>query len=408
MTSPYLSSLAVLNQGAVISPFTRLRRLLGDAPPGHEKPIEMTIGEPREEMPHFVLDKMREAQASLAKYPLIRGSEELRQSIAQWIERRYGVGALIDPGRGILPVNGSREGLVFAVFPAVGRKAFPGKPAVLMPNPYYVAYLGAAIAAGAEPVFLNATAETGHLPDLARLESDTELLQRTAAFFLCSPANPQGAVADATYLERALLLARRYNFMLFVDECYSEIYTREPPIGALQVAAGMAQGTLDNLVVFNSLSKRSNLPGLRSGFCAGDPAFMETLAEIRNMIGPQMPGPIQHASAAVWAEEQHVAAIRQAYRVKFDIADAVLGRRFGYRRPGGGFLLWLEMSHLGGGLAATVTLWKRCGVKVIPGAYLAEPGVDGRNPGDAYVRVALVHDPATIREALERIVSVSA
>ena len=157
--------------------------------------------------------------------------------------------------------------------------------------------------------------------------------------------------------------------------------------------------------MFNSLSKRSNLPGLRSGFCAGDGAFLEMLAEIRNLVGPQVPGPTQHASAAIWAEEQHVAVNRQAYRAKYDVCDAVLKGRFGYKRPAGGFFLWLNMEQLGGGVEATVTLWKRCGVKVVPGAYLAQAGRNGFNPGAAYVRVALVHDTATIREALERIVA---
>jgi aspartate/methionine/tyrosine aminotransferase len=173
----------------------------------------------------------------------------------------------------------------------------------------------------------------------------------------------------------------------------------------LQVAAATPE-RYRNLIVFNSLSKRSNLPGMRSGFAAGDGDFLETLAEVRNLTAPQMPGVIQHASAAVWSEEQHATVIRQAYRTKFDICDEVLQGRFGYTRPAGGFFLWLDLSQNGGGVDGTVTLWKRCGVKVVPGAYLAQPGRDGRNPGEKYVRVALVHDPATIREALERIVSV--
>ncbi|MEQ1713118.1 MAG: aminotransferase class I/II-fold pyridoxal phosphate-dependent enzyme, partial [Hyphomicrobium sp.] len=198
-------------------------------------------------------------------------------------------------------------------------------------------------------------------------------------------------------------------------ECYSEIYSAEPPPGGLEVAAATAD-RFNNIVVFNSLSKRSNLPGLRSGFAAGDAGFMDTFFEVRNLIGPQVPGPTQHVSAAVWAEEQHVAVNRQAYRAKFDICDEVLGDRLGYRRPAGGFFLWLDMSQVvpearlqndAGGHAA-VTLWKRCGVKVIPGAYLAQPGRDGLNPGTPYVRVALVQDAATIREAMQRIVRIVA
>jgi len=398
---------ASLAQGAILSPFTRLRRLLHGIEPGHEKPIELTVGEPRETMPGFVMDKLAEAQALLAKYPPIRGSDALRGAIAEWIGRRYGIPGAIDPAGGVLPINGSREGLFLAIVPAVGRKRVRGRPAALLPNPYYQAYIGAAYALSCEPVYLDATAETGHLPDLETLARDTALLERTVAFYLCSPANPQGTIASREYLMRAVDLARAYDFMLFADECYSEIYGDVAPTGALEVAAETGAG-FRNVVVFNSLSKRSNLPGLRSGFCAGDPDFLETFAEVRNLAAPQMPGPIQHASAAVWAEEQHVTAIRRAYRRKFDVCDAVLKGRFGYTRPQGGFFLWLDVSALGGGLEAAVTLWKRCGVKVLPGAYLAQPGRGGRNPGEAYVRVALVHDPATIKEALERIVSVTA
>jgi aspartate/methionine/tyrosine aminotransferase len=306
--------------------------------------------------------------------------------------------------RDLIVVNGSREGLFYAILPAVGRKRIAGKPAVLLPNPYYHAYLGSTSAVNAEPVFLDATEATGHLPDLEALAKRWDVLERTVAFYLCSPANPQGAVASPSYMRHALALARQYDFMLFVDECYSEIYTGEAPTGGLEIA-GRTPERFSNIVSFNSLSKRSNLPGLRSGFVAGDPDFIEALAEVRNLTGPQMPGIIQQASIAVWSEEQHVAVIRQAYKAKFDVCDELLKGRFGYRRPAGGFFLWLDLGHLGGSVEATVTLWKRCGVRVVPGAYLAQPNEAGLNPGERYVRVALVHPPATIREALERLVS---
>ncbi len=399
------TGLETMVQGKILSPFTRLRRLLDGVAPGHEKPIEMTVGDPKETMPGFVIDRMEDAKQTLGSYPPIRGSEDLRKSIGAWIERRYGLEGQIDPLREVHPLNGSREGLFYGIFPAVGRKRVQGRPVVVLPNPFYHTYLGAALAVNAEPVFLDATDATGHLPDLDALANDAETLERTVAFYLCSPANPQGAVASAAYVRSALALARQYDFMLFFDECYSEIYTGEPPSGGLQIAAPTAD-KFKNIVVFNSLSKRSNLPGLRSGFIAGDGDFIETLAELRNIIGPQMPGPVQHASAAVWAEEQHVASIRQSYRAKFDICDELLKGRMGYKRPAGGFFLWLDMGHLGGGIEATVTLWKRCGVKVVPGAYLCQANREGINPGDRYVRVALVHPAATIREALERVVSV--
>ncbi len=401
------SGLAALTQGAILSPFTQLRRLLDGIPPGESKPIDLTLGEPREAMPAFVTAKLLEAAAEYGRYPPIRGTQELRSGIAAWAAHRYGAAAAPDPAREVLPLNGSREGLFLAALPAAGRRRMSGRPAVLMCNPYYSAYIGGALAVDAEPIYLNATAATGHLPDLDTIAADKALLDRTVALYLCSPANPQGAIASKDYIARALELARAHDFMLLFDECYSEIYADEPPPGALAVAAATPE-RFRNLVVFNSLSKRSNLPGLRSGFCAGDAGFLEAFAELRNMVAPQMPGPTQHVSAAVWADEAHVAANRGAYRAKYDVCDRVLASRYGYRRPAGGFFLWLDVSKFGGGGDAAVTLWKRGGVKVLPGAFLAQAGRDGTNPGTGYVRLALVHDAATIAEALERFVVVLA
>ncbi len=399
------SPLATLTSGAIVSPFTQLRRLLDGIPAGHERPIELTIGEPREAMPDFIQAKLNEAAALYGKYPPIKGSDELKAAIAAWARRRYQIAGGLDPAREILALNGSREGLFFACLPAAGRKQIDGQPAILMCNPYYSAYVAGALGVGAEAVYLNATAATGFLPDLDGIARDEALMRRTAALFICSPSNPQGAVASRAYIEKALSLTRRHDFMLFLDECYSEIYTGEAPTGGLEVAAATPE-RFKNLVVFNSLSKRSNLPGLRSGFCAGDAAFLETYGEIRNMCAPQVPGPVQHASAAAWSDEAHVEKNRAAYRQKFAVADEILGTRFGYKRPAGGFCLWLDMSQNGGGVEAAVTLWKRTGVKVIPGCFLAQCGRDGTNPGANYVRAALVQDLATIREALERTISV--
>ncbi|MEM9030689.1 MAG: aminotransferase class I/II-fold pyridoxal phosphate-dependent enzyme, partial [Pseudomonadota bacterium] len=334
MTSE-LTGLQRLAAGETVSAFTRLRRLLVDVAPGHERPIDLTVGEPHERMPDFVADAMKAAEGSLTKYTPIRCSDALRQSIAAWVHRRYGI-ADLDPVREVHPLNGSREGLFYALMPAVGRKRTSGPPAVLMPNPNYHTYNGSALACQAEPVYLPATQETGFLPDLDALAANTDLLSRTAAFYLCSPSNPQGRMASAEYLHRAIQLARTYDFMLFCDECYSEIYTTEPPSGLLEVAAATPE-RFENVVAFNSLSKRSNLPGLRSGFAAGDGAFLETLAEIRNLIAPQMPGPVEHASVAVWNDDAHVEIIRRAYQEKFDVCDALLSGKFGYRKPDGGF-----------------------------------------------------------------------
>ncbi|MGF1649577.1 MAG: aminotransferase class I/II-fold pyridoxal phosphate-dependent enzyme [Hyphomicrobiaceae bacterium] len=399
-----------LNQlaaGGTVSPFTELRRLLAGIEPGHVRPIDMTVGEPHEAMPDFIAPRLAEAEASLTLYPPIRCSDELRGAIANWLDRRYRLArydVAIDARREVHPLNGSREGLFFALLPAVGRKHGVAGPAVLIPNPYFQAYNGSALAANARPVYCDVDATTGFLPDLDWIEAQPDLLAQTAAMYVCSPSNPQGAIASAAYLDRALRLARHHDFMLFVDECYSEIYLDAPPPGGLEVGAATAD-RFRNLIVFNSLSKRSNLPGLRSGFCAGDGDYLELLAEIRNLVAPQMPGPVQHAAAAAWSDETHVDRIRAAYRAKFDICDRILGNRLGYRRPGGGFFLWLDVTELGGGREAAVTLWKRYGVKVVPGAFLARPGRDGRNPGEPFVRVALVHDLDTTRDALERMIA---
>ena len=391
--------------GGIVSPFPRLRALLEPHQPGAPA-IDLGIGEPKHQMPAFLIDKLVEAGKEFGKYPPMRGSEELLSSIAQWLGRRYDLAGKVDPARDIMVLNGSREGLFSAVFPATGRKLVKGgRPVVLLPNPYYPPYLAATMSVGAEPVFLPATKETGGLPDLEALAARPDVLARTVAFYLCSPANPQGAVASEAYLAKAIGLARQYDFILFSDECYCEVYTREPPPGALEVAGRTSEG-FKNVVAFNSLSKRSNVPGLRSGFVAGDGAFIQRLFDFRNISAPHVPLPVQHASAALWSEEQHVTQSRTGYIEKFEVADKILGHRYGYQRPGGGFLLWLDMSQFGGGENAAVTLWKRCGVRVVPGAYLATDDGPLGNPGLDYVRVALVHDTATTREALERFVDV--
>lgn len=396
-------SLHALADGAIVSPFTRLRVLLDGIEPGHGNPIDLTLGEPRETMPAGLHTLLSEHPGDLAKYPKMQGIEPLRRAIADWHRRRYGQALELDPEKHILPTNGSREGLLFAGITAVAAKKTKARPAMLMCNPFYQAYLGAALVTNCEPVFLNATAATGHLPDLKALSAIPALLDRAAALFICSPSNPQGATASESYLQHAIELVRRHDVMLFVDECYSEIYSDAPPPGALATALART-GSLKNVVTFNSLSKRSNLPGLRSAFVAGDPDFLARLFEVRNLIAPQCPVPIQRAAACAWSDDAHVEANRMAYRKKFDLADSMLGARSGYQRPDGGFFLWLDVRQYGGAGDATVTLWKRFGVKVIPGAFLAQDDAAGNNPGDGYIRVALVHDLATTREAFERLV----
>jgi aspartate/methionine/tyrosine aminotransferase len=382
----------------VTSPFQRLRDLLGKTEPGLA-PIDMTIGEPRHGVPPFALEIIRERQAEFAKYPPIQGTPQLRAAIAGWIERHSGLSTgSIDPAAGILPLNGTREGLVSALIIAVALKGID-RPAVLMPNPFYQAYVAAAAATGSEPVLLPAAGASGFLPNLDSLEPD--LLQRTAAFYIASPANPQGSIATPEYLRRLIELAREHGFFLFSDECYSEIYRDTAPTSALAIAA--STGKPDRVLVFNSLSKRSGAPGLRSGFIAGDPAFLAAYGKFRNVASPQVPLPIQHASAALWNDEAHVQASRDLYRAKVADAARQLGHFEGFSAPDGGFFLWLDFANYGGGEAAALRLWQRYGVKILPGGTLAQTDAQGLNPGAAYGRVALVDSLDVTSQGVSRI-----
>jgi N-succinyldiaminopimelate aminotransferase len=382
------------------SPFVRLRELLGNAEPGLPA-ISLAVGEPQHAVPSFVGPVLAAHIADFGRYPMNKGLDAFCVAAADWLARRFPLPRRLDPNTEILILNGSREGLFLGAMAAAqwasGRR---GPPAILMPNPFYGAYEAGALAAHCEPVYLPATATTGFLPDLNAIPE--ELLERAAAFFLASPANPQGAVADAAYFTRLIALARRFGFLLFSDECYSEIYTQHAPASALQVAGP----NFENVVVFQSLSKRSNLPGLRVGFVAGDKTFLARFLDLRNVSAPQVPIPAQHVAIAAYADEKHVEENRKLYALKFDLADQILGGRYGYRRPTGGFLLWLDVSAHGGDEAVTLRLWKEAGLRVVPGRYLARDQADGFNPGAGYIRVALVQDAETTAEALHRMVAV--
>jgi N-succinyldiaminopimelate aminotransferase len=275
-----------------------------------------------------------------------------------------------------------------------------GRPAILVPNPFYPAYGAGARAAGCEIIYLPTTPANGFLPDLDALDEAT--LARTMAFYIASPANPQGAVASPDYFRRLKSLADRFGFMILSDECYSEIYTRTAP-GSMLECAGP---DFASVVAFQSLSKRSNLPGMRVGFAAGDAKFLSMFHELRNVAAPQVPVPLQHVAIAAYGDEAHVEENRALYRKKFDLADQILGNRYGYVRPAGGFCVWLDVSDRGGDEAATVKLYKEAGVRVLPGSYLARRQPDGSNPGAGYIRLALVADSETIAEALHRLVEV--
>jgi len=270
----------------------------------------------------------------------------------------------------------------------------------LIPNPFYAAYAAGALAAGCEPVYLPAKRKSGFLPDLDDL--DEALLTRTVACYIASPSNPQGAVADRAYLDRLAALARRFGFLVFADECYCEIYSKHAPPGMLETSGP----DFANVVVFHSLSKRSNLPGLRVGFAAGDRRFLASYLELRNVAAPQVPTPAQHVAIAAYGDETHVQENRALYSAKFDLADQIIGGRYGYERPEGGFFLWLDVSKQGGSEVVTKRLWAEAGVRVVPGRYLAREQNDGTNPGADYIRVAMVQDKAATAEALHRLVAV--
>jgi aspartate/methionine/tyrosine aminotransferase len=278
------------------------------------------------------------------------------------------------------------------------------RPAILLPNPFYNAYSAAILGCGAEPVFVKTGPETGWLPDYASVAKD--VLERTAAAYICSPSNPEGAVASPVYWKKLFELADRYGFTVFADECYADIYTGDmPPTGALTVRH-QTTGGFERLLTFHSLSKRSGMPGLRSGIVAGDPALMAKFRFFRNYAGPQVPMPILAASAAAWRDEAHAVANRAGYVEKFALAKELLGNRAGFSIPAGGIFLWL---NVGNGVEATLKLWREAGVRVVPGAYMgreSEPGTIQSNPGFEYIRVALVSDLSTIRTALSRMGSV--
>lgn len=385
--------------------FPRLRRLLAGTEPGGTE-IPMSIGEPQHEVPEFVGPIMLEHSKTLSKYPPNEGLPELREAISDWLAKRYGVAeGYRDPETQILPLNGTREGLFNSCIALSPEEKQGQRPVVLLPNPFYQCYAVAALTAGAEPVYLPCTAETGHLPDFASLPAD--LLDRATIAYICSPANPQGAVADAAYWKTLLELAEKHDFRIFADECYSEIYRDTPPTGALEVASQIGADP-ERLVVFHSLSKRSNLAGLRSGFACTGPQNRTRMLQLRSYSGAPMPIPAQHAAVACWRDETHVDASRALYREKFELADTLLSNLPGYMSPQAGFFLWLDV---GDGEAAALRLWRETGVKSLPGAYLSrdtDAAFGGSNPGENYLRLALVASKDEVERGLQAVKQVLA
>ncbi len=374
-------------------PFPRLRALLAGIEPGGA-PVRLSIGEPRHPQPPFVGEVLAGALEGFGRYPPNEGSAELRAAVAGWLERRYG--ARVDPEQQVLALNGTREGLFNAALALCPDDKRGRRPEVLIPNPFYQVYAAGALAAGALPVFLPAVAETGFLPDLDAIHP--AVLDRCALFYLCSPSNPQGAVASRAYLVELLRLAERHDFRVLLDECYAEIYRDTPPAGGLE-ALGESGADPERLLVFHSLSKRSNLPGLRSGFVAGGAGAIGAMRKLRAYGGAPLPLPLQAVAARAWADEDHVEANRALYRAKYALADRVFGDLPGWRPVEAGFFLWLPVSDDD---EAARVLWRRAGLEVLPGSYLGRE-VGGVNPGAGYIRVALVAPEEELAPALARL-----
>lgn len=370
--------------------FPRLRTLLNGVEPGGD-PILMTIGEPRHAFPAWIDKVLADSIQGFAKYPENDGSLALRRAQADWLGQRYGVD--VDPATQVLVLNGTREGLYNACMALCPEQKNGQQPVVLTPNPFYQVYAVAALSVGAEPVYLPATAATGDLPDFHAV--DPAILDRTAIAYICSPANPQGAVASEAYWEALITLAEKHDFKIFADECYSEIYRDDAPTGALQVAQKMGADP-ERVLIFHSLSKRSNLPGLRSGFCASGPQNIARLKQLRAYSGAPLPQPLQAVAEAVWRDEDHVVESRALYQEKYAIADEIFGDVQGYKGPEAGFFLWLPVQDAE---QATVKLWQETGVKVLPGSYLARE-VDGVTPGHDKIRVAMVAEKEEMRRGL--------
>ncbi len=360
--------------------FPRLRALLDHHAPGGPA-RHMTIGEPRHAFPDFVGTVLTQHVHEFNRYPPNEGAPELLEAIGKWLTRRFGI--TLDADRQVMALNGTREGLYNAGMALVSDQTAGMRSVVLMPNPFYQVYMIAAMSVAAEPVFVSATEATGYLPDYASLSP--EILNRTAAAYICSPSNPQGAVASSGYLDTLIQLAEKYDFQIFADECYSEIYRDVPPVGALSRAQALGADP-ERVVVFHSLSKRSNLPGLRSGFMAGGPETIARARQLRAYSGAPLPLPLQRVATAAWQDEDHVQENRALYQSKYRRADEIFDGVTGYSPPQAGFFLWLPVEN---GETAAVRLWTETGVRVLPGAYLAHQ-TDTDTPGSDRIRVAMV------------------
>ena len=377
-------------------PFQKLAALFRDITPSPDlQPIKLSIGEPKHATPQFIKDALVAGLNGLANYPTTAGSDALRTVISDWLARRYGIPAP-DMKTQVLPVNGSREAL-FAFAQAVIDRTRPD-PAVICPNPFYQIYEGAALLGGATPHFLNTLSKNDYALDFEQLSE--EVWQRTQLVYVCSPGNPTGRVMTLQEWQTLFEMADRYGFVIAADECYSEIYFDTPPLGAMQAAQELGRSDYKNLVVFSSLSKRSNVPGMRSGFVAGDDKVLAKFMLYRTYHGCAMNPAVQAASIAAWNDEAHVAENRRLYTEKFSKATEILKPVLPVSMPDAGFYLWLQTPIAD--TAYAQQLYRDYNVTVLPGSFLARDA-QGVNPGENFVRIALVAEVGETLEAARRI-----
>ncbi|MGZ8257530.1 MAG: succinyldiaminopimelate transaminase [Gallionella sp.] len=381
-------------------PFEKLAQLKqGIAPPANKSHIALSMGEPTHATPHLIQEALLTHLHGLANYPTTKGLPKLRQTIAEWISRRFQIPAnIINPETQVLPVNGTREALFSFAQCIIDSTGFA--PVVIMPNPFYQIYEGAALLAGAEPYFLNTLEDSGYLPDFDAVPD--EIWQRCQLIYICSPGNPTGSVIDQAGQEKLLKLAEKHDFVIASDECYTEIYDDEsnPPPGLLQTAYNMGNTAFKRCVIFHSLSKRSNAPGLRSGFVAGDAGLLKPYFQYRTYHGCAMPLPTQHASIQAWKDEQHVVENRRLYREKFAAFIDILSDVCTVIKPPASFYVWLKTPISDTEFAQK--LFAQQNITVLPGSYLSRD-FDGINPGLNHVRIALVAPLDECIEAAQRI-----
>lgn len=381
-------------------PFERLTKLFAGANPAADKSaISLAIGEPKHPTPDFILDALKSNAGDIAYYPTTKGSPELRGSIATWLCQRFNLdSSTIDPDKNILPVTGTREALFAIAQTLIGEQS--ETPVVVLPNPFYQIYEGAALLAGAEPYYLNCTEDNNFIPDFSSVPEN--IWQRCQLIYLCSPGNPSGAVVNQEQVKQLLELAEKYDFVIASDECYSEIYRNEeePPIGLLECANNLGNSEYKRCLVFHSLSKRSNVPGLRSGFVAGDSELIASFLRYRTYHGCAMPLHVQKASIAAWNDEAHVKENRDKYREKFTTVCDILSPVLSVTPPPASFYLWPELPDSDTDFARN--LYTSENIKVLPGSFLSR-NINDVNPGTNRIRIALVAEVKECIEAATRI-----